>query len=204
MNKKLALNFRKYNDSEIDEIAFHICNQMTGSEHFPDFQTLLPPISETLKQFQHYRRESFAGDTNMILVKNDFKEKLIYLLRDLGEMVDKKANGDELMIVRSGFDIARPPQKAKLEKPNYFQVLPGKLNGQIILQAQRVKGAKAYIYQYTRGPLDDNNQWKIISSTKRKIVISDLPLGVQFFFQMAAVGARNQIVYSDVIPRYIA
>ncbi len=153
---------------KLDEIASHICYQMTGSEYFPDLQSFLPPVSETLKQFQHYRRESFAGDTNMILIKNDFKEKLIYLLRDLGEIVDKKANGDELMIVRSGFDFARPPQKKQSWRNPITSRFCRAVNGQIILQAQRVKGAKAYIYQYTRGPLNDNNQWKTITSTKRK------------------------------------
>lgn len=204
MNRKLALNFRKYNDSELDELAFHICDQMTNSEHFTDLQSLLLPVKETLNKFQHYRREAFAGDTNMILLKNDFKEKLIYLLRDLGEIVDKKANGDELMYARSGFDIARPPKNSKLEKPEEFKVLPGKMNGQIILQAKRVKGAKAYLYLYTRGPVTNETKWETITSTQRKIVISNLPLGVQFFFQMAAIGARNQIVYTDIVPRFIA
>jgi hypothetical protein len=204
MNRKLALNFRKHNDSELDELAFHICKQMIGNEDFFDLQTLLLPIQETLKQFQHYRGEAFTGDTNMILIKNDFKEKLISLLRELREIVERKANGDELLLIRSGFDFARPSKKSNLEKPQEFKVLPGKLNGQIILQAKRVKGAKAYLYQYTRGPVTKDTQWESITSTQRKIVISNLPLGVQFFFQMAAIGARNQIEYTNVVFRYIA
>jgi hypothetical protein len=60
------------------------------------------------------------------------------------------------------------------------------------------------MYQYTRGPVDNETKWETINSTKRKIVLKELPLGVQFFFRMAAIGARNQVVYTDVLTRYIA
>jgi hypothetical protein len=204
MNRKLALNFRKYNDSELEEVAFFICNRLRTNEEWTDILMLLPPIEETLKQFQHYRHESWTGDTNMILIKNDFKEKLILLLRELGETVQLKANGDEWLIITSGYKAVKPPKKTNLEKPDEFKVLPGKQNGQIILQAKRVKGAKAYLFQYTRGPVNNETRWETITSTQRKIVISNLPLGIQFFFQMAAIGARNQIAYTNVVPRYIA
>jgi hypothetical protein len=204
MNRKLALNFRKYNDSELEEIAHFICVRLRNSEEWKDIQNLLAPTEATLKQFQHYRGEAWSGDTNMILIKNDFKEKLISLLTELGETVQLKAKGDEWLIVTSGYKLTKPPRKANLENPEEFKVLPGQMNGQIILQAKRVKGAKAYLYKYTRGPVDNNTQWETITSTKRKIVISNLPLGIQFFFQMAAIGARNQIVYSAVVARHIA
>jgi hypothetical protein len=204
MKKELTLNFRKYNDSDLDQMAFYICEKLTNNEDFPDIQPLLPPVRKTAEQFQHARRDAAFGDTQKIIIKNDFKEKLISLLRELGEIISIKSNGDEWLLIRSGFEIGKPPKKITLEKPEEFQVLPGKINGQIILQAKRVKGAKAYLYQYTRGPLTDDSTWETINSTKRKIVISNLPLGVNFFFRMAAIGSRNQVVYTDVLSRYIA
>lgn len=204
MNRRLALSFRKYNDSELDEIAHFICARLRDNEDWPDLQNLLPPIVETLKQFQHYRGEAMSGDTNMIIVKNDLKEKLIILLRELGETIQLKAKDDEWLVITSGYKFTKPPKKTNIEKPEQFQVLPGKQNGQIILQAKRVKGAKAYLFKYTRGPVNNETRWETITSTQRKIVISNLPLGIQFFFQMAAIGARNQIVFTDVVPRHIA
>ncbi|MCS3799460.1 hypothetical protein [Niastella sp. OAS944] len=204
MNRKLALNFRKHNDAELNEIAYFIWNSLHNNKDWLDIQTLLPPIQKTLEQFQHYRQEAWNGDTQMIIIKNDFKEKLISLLRELGETIQLKAKGDEWLILTSGYETAKPPKNAKLEKPGEFKVLPGPMNGQIILQSKRVKGAKAYQYQYTRGPVNNETKWETITSTQRKIVISDLPLGIQFFFQMAAIGARNQITYTDIVSRFIA
>jgi hypothetical protein len=144
------------------------------------------------------------GDTLKIMIKNDLKEKLISLLRELGELVEKRSNGDELVLIRSGFLLNKPSREVTLQKPEDFEVLPGKSNGQIILQIKRVKAAKAYIYQYTRDPLTDNSRWESITSTQRKIVISNLPLGVKFLFQVVVIGSRNQVAYSQVLQRYVA
>lgn len=204
MKKALALNFRKYNDPDLDQMAFYICDKLTRNESFQDIQPLLAPVRKTAEQFQQARRAASFGDTQKIIIKNDLKEKLISLLRELGDIIQVKSRSDEWLLIASGFEMAKPPKKSTLEKPEEFMVLPGKINGQIILQAKRVKGAKAYLYQYTRGPLTDDNSWEVVNSTKRKIIISNLPLGVNFFFRMAAIGARNQVVYTDVLSRYIA
>jgi hypothetical protein len=67
-----------------------------------------------------------------------------------------------------------------------------------------VKGAKAYMFQYARDPLTDESQWETVTSTQRKKVIANLPLGVKFLFRMAAIGARNQVVYTNVLGRHVA
>jgi hypothetical protein len=155
--------------------------------------------------------DASLGDMYHILIKSDLKEKLIALLRELGEWVEKKANdidspsnGIDAVLCSSGFRMAKPRSEVELKNPTEFCVLPGKKNGQIILQVKRVKGAKAYLYKYTRDPLADNSQWETISSTQRKIVISNLPLGVKFLFQVAAIGPRNQAAYTEIMSRYIA
>jgi hypothetical protein len=204
MSKKLALSFRKYNEPDLYAIAWDVTHTMTENGDFPDLQPLLPPIRETAEQFQVAMTNARRGDTLKIMIKNDVKEKLISLLRELGELVEKRSNGDDLLLIRSGFLLTKPSKEVTIQKPEEFEVLPGKMNGQIILQVKRVKGAKAYMYQYTRDPLTDNSQWETINSTQRKIVISNLPLGVKFLFQVAAIGPRNQVVYTEIMSRYIA
>jgi hypothetical protein len=204
MGNKLALSFRKYSEPNLLAIAYSTTHSIADNGDFPDLLPLLPPIQQTAEQFQVAVTNARLGDTLKIMIKNDLKEKLITLLRELGELVEKKSNGDELTLIRSGFILAKPPREATLQKPEEFEVLPGKINGQIILQIKRVKGAKAYLYQYTRDPLTDNNQWESITSTKRKIVISDLPLGVKFLFQVVAIGSHNKATYTDILGRFIA
>lgn len=210
MSRKLALNFRNLSDPDLYGMATLVVGKLTNNDNFPDAEPLLPPIRETAGQFLQAMSDASLGDMYHILIKNGLKEKLIGLLRALGEWVEKKSNdidspnGIEAVLCSSGFRMAKPRSEVELQNPTEFCVLPGKRNGQIILQVKRVKGAKAYMYQYTRDPLTDESKWETINSTQRKLVISNLPLGVKFLFRMAAIGPRNQIVYTEIMFRYIA
>ncbi|AEV99285.1 hypothetical protein A4D02_32305 [Niastella koreensis] len=204
MNRKLALNFRKHSGPDLITDAYRVVNKLTDNEFFPEVKPLLAPILETANQLQHAVVEASDGDSLKIIIKNDMKEKLIALLRELGDWIEKHSNGDDLAMVSSGFMLAKPRKEISLQNPVEFIIIPGKNMGEIIMQVKRVNGAKAYIFQYTPDPLTDDSKWKTINSTKRKIVITQLPLGVKFFFRMAAIGARNQVVYTKTLFRYIA
>ena len=204
MSRKLALNFREYNEPDLITIAYRVTDKLANNERFPEVKLLLSPIRETARQLQSAVIDASLGDTLKIIIKNDYKEKLIILLRELGDWIEKHSSGDELALVSSGFKLAKPRKEISLQNPEEFIIMPGKNNGEIIMQVKRVKGAKAYIYQYTRDPLSDDSKWETINSTKRKIVLKKLPLGIKFLFRMAAIGARNQVVYTETLQRYIA
>lgn len=204
MNRKLALNFRKYNEPDLITAAYRVADKLADNERFPEVKPMLSPILETAKELQFAVVNASNGDSLKIIIKNDIKEKLIALLRELGDWIEKHSNGDELALVSSGFMLAKPRKEISLSNPVEFVIMPGKNMGEIIMQVKRVKGAKAYVYQYTRDPLTDDSKWETINSTKRKIVLRQLPLGVKFFFRMAAIGARNQVVYTETLFRYIA
>lgn len=211
MNRKLALNFRNLSDPDLFGFATLIIGKLTDNDNFPDAGPFLPPIYETNQQFIQAMSDASLGDMYYTLLRNRLKEKLIALLRELGEWVEKKVNdmdsppnGIEVVLCSSGFRMAKPRSEVTLKEPSEFCVLPGKKSGQIILQVKRVKGAKAYMYQYTRDPLTAESKWETINSTQRKLVISDLPLGVKFLFRMSAIGPRNQIVHTGIQFRYIA
>ena len=126
MGKKLALSFRKYSEPDLSAIAYAVTHSIADNGDFPDLLPLLPPIQETAEQFQVAVTNARLGDMLKIMIKNDLKEKLITLLRELGELVEKKSNGDELVLIRSGFLLSKPPRDVTLQKPEEFEVLPGK------------------------------------------------------------------------------
>jgi hypothetical protein len=204
MNRKLALSFRKFNENDLVSFALAIVDNLTDNERFPEAKPMLAPILATANQLRLAVTGASLGDSLKIIIKNDLKEKLIVLLREMGDWIEKHSNGDELALISSGFKLAKPRKEISLQNPVEFVIMPGKNNGEIIMQVKRVKGAKAYMYQYTPDPLTDDSKWETINSTRRKIVLTKLPLGVKFLFRMAAIGPRNQVVYTDILQRYIA
>lgn len=204
MNKKLSLNIRKNKDSELGNYTMCIVHKLTNNEHFPDVAPLLEPIRETGDQYQQAFYASQNGDIVNISIKNDLREKLILQLRELGEWIQKRSNGDETPLLTTGFSIAKPKEEVELTEPTEFCILPGKNNGEIIMKAKRVIGAKAYLFEYTPDPLTPESKWEIVYSTTCKKTITNLPLGVKYLFRMAAIGPRNQIVYTRILARHIA
>lgn len=204
MKKKLTLSFRKFKDPDLFNMAMLICQNLTDNEYFPEIEPMVTPIRETAEQFRSAITQAFMGDILKINIKNDYREKLIPLLRELGEYVEKKANGVDTVLFSSGFLMTKSREDVELQQPTEFRIQPGKNNGEIIMQVKRVLGAKTYMYQYTRDPLTENSQWETVYSTQCKKVITNLPLGVNFLFRMAAIGARDQIVYTRILNRYIS
>lgn len=210
MNRKLALSFRNLSEPDLYSMAWGVVGKLTDNEYFPDAGPMLPPIQKTAEEFIQAMNDAYLGDQYYILSKNKLKEKLIALLRELGEWVEKRSKdinapyGNELALLSSGFSLAKLPGDVELQTPENFRISPGKKNGEIIMQVKRVQGAKAYLFQYTRDPLVNENQWETVSSTRCKKVIANLPLGIKFLFRIAAIGARNQVVYTRVLDRHVA
>jgi hypothetical protein len=204
MNKKLSLNIRKHKDGELNIYAMYIIHCLTDNEYFPDVKPLLAPIRETCDQYQKAMYTSLNGDILNINIKNDLREKLILQLRELGEWIQKRSNGAETSLIASGFLIAKPKDETELAQPEEFRILPGKNNGEIIMRVKRVIGAKAYLFQYTPDPLTPESKWESVYGTTCKKTITNLPLGVKCLFRMAAIGSRDQVVYTNILTRYIA
>ncbi|MFL5745526.1 MAG: hypothetical protein ACJ751_12725 [Niastella sp.] len=72
------------------------------------------------------------------------------------------------------------------------------------MQISRVKGARSYLYQWTPNPVTSESIWQSIPGTRCKKTIKSLPLGVNYAFRMVAIGSRNQLLYTNILSRYIS
>ena len=202
--KPLLLNFKPYSDSNLETLASLVVSSMMGNENFPDAHAPVHNLQQVTDQFFKAVTDAGTGDRVKISFKNDVKAVLVKQLRALGEYVISKANGSETVLLSSGFPLPVNNGGGKLQKPERFVVLPGQI-GEIILKVKRVAGVKAYVYQYTSiDPSNGESRWQTIFETKSKTVIRGLPLGVQFWFRIAAIGPGGDVVYTESLSRYIS
>lgn len=204
MKKRLALSFKETIDSSLIIVGMRVHSSMTGNEYFPDPGMLIIELLELTNQFNSAVAEAALGDRQKISVKNDVRALLIKKLKKVGEFVQDHANGAETPLLSSGFPIIKPLDEIHLKDPRDFKILPGPNPGEIIMKVRGVKGARSYIYQWTPAPVTAESVWETLYDTKCKKVISGLPLGINYCFRMAAVGAHNQIIYTRVLSRYIS
>src|SRR5689334_20365026 len=204
MKRKLALNFKETKDSDLYGLADCVVQKMTDNEHFPDPGMLIIELKETKEQFKDAMTDAALKDRLKITYKNNVKVNLIKKLKEVEAFVLTESNGAELPMITSGFSLYKPVDEITLKKPALFRITPGKNPGEMIMQVRRVKGARSYLYQWTPFPITSESVWESAVDTRCKKVISKLPLGVNYCFQMAAVGAHKQILYTDPLYRYIS
>ena len=184
--------------------AMHIASSMTDNENFPDAAPVTKEINDLVDQFSQAIAKARNRDLYEISHKNDIRAALTEKLKELGTYLMKEAKGNQTLLISSGFPLYSGPSEVVLSKPDGFKVLPGPHSGEIILQVRRVIGAKSYLFEYTPDPLTPDSRWTTIYSTRCKTVIKDLPLGIRFLFRIAAIGSNGQMVYTEVLGRYVA
>jgi len=67
-----------------------------------------------------------------------------------------------------------------------------------------VKGAVSYLYQYATDAMLAQDNWQSIPSSKTTCIITNLQPGVKYNLRVAAIGRRDQLMYSDTISRIVA
>lgn len=203
MKKKLALNFKETRDQDLSLLALSIVDKMTNNEHFPGSGHMVTELKQVQDQFRNALVHARSRDVEKVSHKKDIRLIMIKKMKELGEYVLTAAKNEETPLISSGFPLAKHAGETTIHRPDGFKIMTGANEGEIIMQARRVPGAKSYIYQYTREPLTKESVWETIVDTRCKKIITNLPPGVKFVFRMAAVGPKNQVAFTEALRRYV-
>ena len=172
------------------------------ADYFPDPTPTMGELGGTLTAFTLAVEKAEGGDRQLIAVKNAIRQTLIDQLHLLGNFVLFKAGGNEVIATASNFNISREAQpQPPITNPEGMMVRAGLNRGELELSCKRVKGARSYLYEISETPLTGESQWKTTAGTSVKFLFSGLESGKEYACRMAAIGPRQQTVYSDVVTR---
>ena len=139
-----------------------------------------------------------------VAIKNQKRKTLEDLLQDLAVYVNQTANGNEAMLISSGFDLAKKSEPiGPLPAPENLKITPGKSKGSLQLSCASVSGAKSYGFEYRLINSESENGWVRVDSTKRKVLLTDLSRGKQYAFRVLAIGTNPQRNWSDEINSFV-
>lgn len=114
-------------------------------------------------------------------------------LRVLSRYVDRIANGDDVIILSSGFHLAKQPipaQKAIMEAEN------AKIPGTVNVKRQAVDGSKSYLWQHSV----DGKEWTFAgASTSSRYTINDLIPVTRYFFRAASVTVEGTSAFTEPV-----
>ena len=201
--EKALLSFAALSDGNLLARSQAITTSLTGN---PDFPTTVPAIADVADMVSNFAEAlaiAASGNRAAIADKNEKKQALIETLRQLAANITSTANGDRTMLLTTGFDISKEREPVVITKPENLQVTNGMNAGDLVVSVNAVKGAKAYMYEYTTDATQQENSWVATTSSKSKITFSDLEAGKTYYCRVAAVGAKGQIVYTDPVSRIV-
>jgi hypothetical protein len=190
-------SFVRMNMGELIEEGRSIFKKMTGNVFFPTPDVSLAALATAIDSLEDSYTISRDGGGKLAVAKtNTLRKVLENLLRKLASYVDRIADGDEKIILSSGFDTTKEPQPATHP---VFKVTAGGVQGQVILVHKAVHGATAYVWQYSKDTIPAEDKLWVFAgvSSQAKCVIENLDSLSKYWFRVSPVLRIGMMPWSD-------
>ncbi len=172
--------------------------KMTGN---PSFATPVPAIADLTTArglLEAANVLAMGGGVAAVLDKNMKAAVLMELLTQEAGYVTSVANGDVPVIISSGFDARKVPERiGLLSMPENLRARLTEFSGQVLVKWNYVYGAHSYIV--SRKPDDgEESPWAAIAVVTRATYTDEgLATGRFYWYQVVAIGAAGPSPASD-------
>lgn len=199
--KKVTLNLARLAAQEVAARAATIVNKMTGNPNFPAPAPQLSAISDQVERLKARITEqeaAFRTYQQKSVEVHDEREQLTRLLEEEAAYVQVLSDGDEAIILSSGYDVRQKPVPlGMLPATQNMLVFEGSGDGEVIATWNPLKGARSYVVELSTD-VSNPDAWMYQSTTtKAKVVLQGLESGKRIWLRVAAVNAAGKGAYSD-------
>jgi len=146
---------------------------------------------------------SINGGKESTALANQAEESWDDIIRKMAKYVDRIADGDGVVILNAGFNIAKQPAPAS--RPE-FSVELGAMSGAVELRRQAVEGAKAYIWQYYIGETPPTNEESWVTAhvtSKASVELTGLTPLCKYWFRSEVVTINGITAYTSPIMQIV-
>ena len=175
---------------------------LTGNASYTTPVPGIPIVQGALDEFVAAEAAAVNGGVVLTAIKNDKRDALVGLMRELASYVQVTCKGDLTVLLSSGFPIQKPQRNpiGTLPAPSNLAVSLGALSGELDAEVSPVFGAAVY-------------NWRISTATAPSVVLQSaqttaasnsftgLTPGVIYNVEVNAVGAAGPSDWSAPVPR---
>jgi hypothetical protein len=180
--------------------ADFIVGRMTANPAFPDPTPPLADIALATSSLRAAIEGAMDGGKTATAIKKARYRELQLLVNQLAGYVASVAEGNELAIRSTGFDVHKP--SAPLPEPTMPTDLRAAITdhtGRVDLTWAPVEPAVTYHIQWTAGDPSDEKSWSLVSvSTRASAKVTGLPSGQVAYFRVAGIGTKGMGPWSQV------
>jgi hypothetical protein len=181
-------------DEALEDIAGQVIAHLYGNPAYPTPPATQADLQTALTNFTDAINAQPQGGTMATADKNNKRDVLIDLLRQLAAYVQQNHGNDLAKLLSSGFDaVSQNKTSVPLEKPTIKDILNGN-SGQLILRVSAIRNARAYEVRHamidgagTPGPWLASS----IFTNSRSMPINNLTPGAKYVFEVRAIGGST-------------
>jgi hypothetical protein len=191
-NYRVSLGFAKLPDPALDEFTSGVIASLTGNASFPTPPVTLANLGTAQAEYEDALAAAAQGGTQLTAVKNQKRDTLLILLRQVAAYVQGIAGLSLPVLLSSGFEaMSTNRAQSQLGIPSVVSI-SNEMTGQLAVGLQPVNNARAYEVQYKNG-----GGWLPagVFTQARRIVVPNLTPGTTYSVQARAVGGSTG--YSD-------
>jgi len=200
--KNRILSIKRQRDGELITTAYRVHEKMTDKPNFLDPPAALDTTIKLLPEFQSLVSHSIGRDIEVVARKKEKKLILTSLLTAVADHVTITCKRDSQMLLSSGFPISGEHNNKDEPVIEELQVGLGP-PGIATTRVKRLRGARAYIHQYTDEPTTSKTIWAHIACKEANYTFKGLQSVKKYWFPVAAIARDGRMVYSPVVERVI-
>ncbi|MBL9113379.1 MAG: hypothetical protein JNJ83_00115 [Verrucomicrobiaceae bacterium] len=195
---RVLLGFSNAPDHSLEELATNVIAKLYGNAAYPNPPVTLVALTGARDAFSAAIAAAAQGGPAQTADKNNKREALVSLLRQLAGYVQENHDNDLARLLSSGFEAASTNRASSpLEAPDITDIINGG-TGQLILRIPAIPNAKCYEVRMALippGGAPGPYQSAGLFTNSRAIIINGLMSGGNYQFQVRAVGGSTN--YSD-------
>jgi hypothetical protein len=139
MATKVSFGFGRLSDTQLDNFAQGVIDAITGNAAFPTPPVTLANLQTAQTDFASKLAASLNGSIADTAAKNNSRQALIGMLRDVAAYVQIRCNNDPAILLSSGFQMQSTNRaQVELPKPDGLSLKNG-TTGQLIARVDPVK-----------------------------------------------------------------
>lgn len=196
--KKANISFSAFTDVNFRKKAELIYLSLDGNEFFTNLMPTLEILQASISNYNLALAAAAHSDRVAVAEKNRCRRELDALLRQLGMSVMTQANGQESVLVSSGFTLNKTPESRFITNPGNVILTKGITSGQMISTVKAVNGGISYLHEICDALPTEETKWTSHSSSTCNFVFTNLTPGKQYWVKVGVIGARGQKAFSNI------
>jgi hypothetical protein len=202
MKPIILTKYKRERDGDLSMTGKRVVEKTDNNPTFLNPPEALAKLKKLLPEYDTSVVNAKGRDKEMVAIKKAIKAEYVSLLTEVANYITLTCNGNEALLLSSGFEISGQTVEQPMPGILKLEIILG-TPGEVTIRVKRIRGARAYLHQYTTEPPTSETVWINEGSTEAHCTFRGLKSYTKYWFRIVALGKNGQTSYSPVDARIV-